>query len=388
MQYTSLQEEMLLLSKFLTLLASFGHTTQLPSKQQNHQCRMKMQMQDRAFGRIDKSGTSSRIWDVVDHLENKGLTTSNTCLQPFNGTYHNDSVISTIPTSSMPHHEERLRIVTKGVASILRHWGDKWAKQPEWQTLLNKKSLLHEVEESIVALSFFSEWLETSYGRGNEHDKNELVLVDVCCGKGILSMLASYLFQGSSRLSSIIMLDRQTDINWNHIAASNKHAKKENRPTIQTWGGCNLNEIDDIINSLEKYNPEGNVQYALIGIHLCKLLSPSCAGLANTLGHDKCPFICLAPCCLPRAVLQSKTRLQSQNSQSTVSVRTYETVEQREARHRANKLRAGAKLRSFREIPCFLCAGMGHPINRCALLPSDVTEQLVVFKKAAAQTPW
>lgn len=332
---------------------------------------------------------SSRIWDVVEHLEKSGLTTSNdlsnTYHKSFNETDRKDGVISTIPTSSVPHHEERLKKLTKKVAQILRQWGKNWADQPEWQTLLNKKSLLHEVEESIVALSFFYEWLETY---ANEHNNTRVILVDVCCGKGILSMLASYLFQGSHRLSSIIMLDKQTDINWNHIAASNDHAKDENRPFIQTWGGCNLNEIDDVLRLLEKENCESNVQYALIGIHLCKLLSPSCAGLANVLGQDKCPFLCLAPCCLPRAVLQSKTRIQSRQSQCTVSVRSYETSQQREDRQQANKLRAGAKLRSFRGMPCFLCADTGHPINRCALLPSDTTERLVIFEKAAAQTPW
>ena len=183
------------------------------------------------------------------------------------------------------------------------------------------------------------------------------------------------------------MLDKQTDINWNHIYVSNESAKNENRPIIRAWDGCNLNEIDSILDRLEKENTHQG-QFALIGIHLCKLLSPSCAGLANAMGQNKCPFLCLAPCCLPRAVLQGRKRLQSVKPVSSISVRTYETTELRKARHKANVLRASAKKRSFRDQPCYLCAETGHPINKCVLLPSDEFERIDIFQKAAAQIPW
>jgi hypothetical protein len=48
------------------------------------------------------------------------------------------------------------------------------------------------------------------------------------------------------------MLDKQTDINWSYIHASNECAENDGRPIIVTWGGCNLNEIDSILNRLDK----------------------------------------------------------------------------------------------------------------------------------------
>jgi hypothetical protein len=337
---------------------------------------------------------SSRVWEVINHLETKGLSTSNNnpaTSQNDDGHNHNNAMM-TIPITTTPQREQRLNNLTREVALILREWGERWAGQPEWQTLLNKKSLLHEVEESIVALSFLLDWLEMRESGSKDYTNNAhmppVTLVDVCCGKGILSMLASYVFRNSSSIAGIIMLDKQIDINWNHIYASNENAKQEGRPIIITWSGCNVNEIDTLLDRLEREQETNNSQYALIGIHLCKLLSPSCAGLANALGHDKCPFLCLAPCCLPRAVLQGKHGLRSTTSASTVSIRTFETSDKRQARHQANAKRAGAKKRSFRDQPCYLCSNTGHPVNKCVLLPSRESEQLDIFQKAAAQIPW
>ena len=339
--------------------------------------------------------SSTRIWNVIHQLETHGLSTSITadCMNLHNDdVYSNHTSTSTTNITHTTSHHQRLKSLTAEVTLILREWGEKWAGCPEWQTLLNKKSLLHEVEESIIALSFLVEWLEhRQHNSSNRSSTRQLILVDVCCGKGILSMLASYLFRERSLskvVSGIIMLDKQTDINWNHIHVSNEDAIDDGRPTIEMWSDCNLNDIDNIMDRLDEFRKtrDNEGQFALIGIHLCKLLSPSCAGLVNSLGAEKCPFVCLAPCCLPRAVLQGKKRMQS--SKSIVPVRLYETVEERAARQEANSLRAGAKNRSYRDQPCYLCSETSHSVAKCGLLPSDEFEQLDIFRKAAARIPW
>ena len=345
--------------------------------------------------RVKIGHSSSRIWDVIDQLETHGLSTSATsaCMNIQNDDVYSNSTSTSTANTHTTSHRLRLKSVTVEVTHILREWGEKWAGSSEWQTLLNKKSLLHEVEESIVALSFLVEWLEHRENNSSNQSSvsRPVTVVDVCCGKGILSMLASYLFRERSAfkaVSGIIMLDKQTDINWNHIHVSNEHAIDEGRPTIEMWSDCNLNEIDNMMDRLEEFHiaRDNDGQFALIGIHLCKLLSPSCAGLVNTLGVEKCPFICLAPCCLPRAVLQGKKRIRS--SKSIVPVRLYETVEERTARQEANSLRASAKKRTYRDQPCYLCSETSHPVAKCGLLPSDEFEQLDIFRKAATQIPW
>lgn len=315
----------------------------------------------------DEVSRGWRIWSVIDELNRNGLSSSKD--SAYDGRY--DGTIAS-------------------VIQILQLWGDTWAGEREWNTLLNKKSLLHEVEESIIALHYLEQWLE------QRTEKDEAItLVDVCCGKGILSMLASYLFCGkiSTHVANIIMLDKQQSINWNHIKISNEHAQKDGRPIIQSWGGCNLHEIDQIVEKLECINGP----LAIVGIHLCKQLSPACVGVVNTLG-DKCPFFCLAPCCLPR-IARNLSKSNSNvgmipkrpNSGKTVvpftmPVRTYESIHDRQARQDANKRREQAKKRSFADLPCFLCSEI-HPIHKCNLLPVDENERLDIFARATALQP-
>lgn len=332
---------------------------------------------DRAKIRNGNDGSSWRIWSVIEELEANGLSSDGRCNE--NSRRDDDAM-------------------TDQVVHILRLWGDSWAGQTGWNTLLNKKSLLHEVEESIVALRFLDDWLERRRQDGNAPP---VTLVDVCCGKGILSMLASYIFREKTltHVSSIIMLDKQKDINWNHIVASNKSADADGRPSIKTWGGCNLHEIDQIVEKLQGRDDFASGPLALVGIHLCKQLSPACAGVVNALTPDTCPFLCLAPCCLPRvvrnylskanngAMMRDAKRLKSDKVGAfTVPVRTYESADDRQARIEANQRRSSANKRTFADVPCYLCSEI-HAIHKCSLLPADENERINIFQKAAAQNP-
>ena len=142
------------------------------------------------------------------------------------------------------------------------------------QTLLNKPELLHEIEESIIALAPFCDWLDslTTTQQGME----PITLVDVCAGKGILSMLASYVLQGDSRVKQIVMLDK-AKMNWNHILIANDDAERDDRPPIITWSKCNLHEIDEVVGRLSDLD----TPLAVVGLHLCKTLSPSFVGISN-----------------------------------------------------------------------------------------------------------
>jgi len=317
-------------------------------------------------------GSRWRIWSVIDELQSNGLSSSSNSHNSNNKQY--DDMI-------------------QEVIQILTLWGVTWAGQDGFAHLLDKTTLYHEVEESIIALHFLVEWLQ------QRNEQTAITLVDACCGKGILSMLATYLFRDKTetQISNIIMLDKQEDINWNHIKAANEHAKEERRPTITSWGGCNLHEIDTIVDKLETDTTE---PLAIIGIHLCKQLSPACVGVVNALGKKKCPYVCLAPCCLPRMVRNlskapnsgmipnrgRSNQMKKDTSSFTIPVRVYESLEERQARKEANKRREMAKKRTFRDVPCYLCSEM-HSIHKCNLLPANENERLDIFQKAQLQMP-
>lgn len=254
------------------------------------------------------------VWKTAEYLE-------------LNGVRRNSSVI-------MPEYDVCPSLVQK-VVNILRQWGNQWDGDDDWQGILNKSTLLHEIEESIVTLVFLMKFLD-EVGE-NEH----IVIVDVCSGKGIFSMLASYMCQWDCRVKRIIMLDKG-HIKWNHCEKINASAHEEGRPIIETWR-CNLHETDDVVLRLNSMK----YPVAMIGIHLCKSLSPSCIGIVNQL--TSCPFFVLAPCCLPRSVVQRKY-----GKKSVIRVLQFESDEEKEMRFLAKKRRDAAMSRKPMIRPVFM----------------------------------
>jgi len=290
------------------------------------------------------------VWKTADRLSQNGLASS-------------------LPT-------DETHALTQTVISILHTWGKTWAGAPEWQGVLNKSSLLHEIEESIVALHALLQWMDTDRTVEDE----PLTIVDVCCGKGIFSMLASYVFRDDPRIHQIVMLDRAS-ILWNHVEVVNESAVGEGRPRIESWGGCNLHEVDPVITRLENIG----TPLALVGIHLCKTLSPTCVGIVNAIGPSRCPFLCLAPCCLPRAVVSQATKYKK-NGSPIIEVPQYESPQERDQRFIAAKLRRDAMKRGQPRV-CFLCRSPDHPIHGCGMLPVEEGERLEIFRNAAAMAP-
>ena len=293
-----------------------------------------------------------RVWRALTALETEGMTT-------------------TLPSAC---YDETI----SQVVAILRQWGHKWAGKPEWQSLLNKPSIQHEAEESIVALFHLHEWILT-----RDDEEEPLVVVDVCCGKGLFSMLLSYMMEsfwkGDANITRIVMLDRATSKNicWNHIHNANETANQEVRPVMELWEGCNLHDYDVVLSRLQGFEST----LALVGIHLCKTLGSSCIGLANGLGPKRCPFLCLAPCCLPRIVTSKKAYMTR-----CIPVNLYEEDQERHARLDASRRRNEALRRRGRHGVCYLCAEQ-HRVRDCPLLPTENEERVAVLQKAAATVP-
>lgn len=229
-----------------------------------------------------------------------------------------------------------------------------------------------------MALHLFQTWLD----KRPENSKSPVTLVDVCCGKGITSLLASYLFR---ELYQVVALDKNANINFHHIKAANLNATDAGRPRIEIWGDTNLHDIDPLV---ERLGAIGTT-LAFIGIHLCKNLSPAAVGVANNL-PGVCKFLMLAPCCLPRQARNyAKFKCGPVEGQRFASfiipVRVHESEEDRKLRFEANSRRANAKKR-FASMPCILCDEI-HPIKKCSLLPCGETERLEIFRRAEELSP-
>jgi hypothetical protein len=319
-------------------------------------------------------------------------------------------------SETMPDHP-----LTPKISLILRQWGQRWQGISEMEGLLNKSNLLSEVEESMAALGFLLEWMDQQQQqqpRDDHHEEQLLVpaitLVDACCGKGVCSMLASYLFQDDPRISKIIMMDKNDELDWSHIEVANRRAGMEHRPIIETRR-CNLFQMDDMIEWLSSSSATTRTSssttatsdtpplIAMIGIHLCKNLSPTFVGIANALGPSRVPFLCLAPCCLPRVVLEGrKKKHQQQHLQQrslppllVLEVAQYESPLRRQARLAAAQRRRQAKQR---RTPCILCRSTDHKVFDCpqlllssssssSIATTTEAERQEIFARAAALEP-
>ena len=257
--------------------------------------------------------------------------------------------------------------ITGQVVAVLREWGRLYAG--ELTSFLRKTPLLlHETQESIVALHYLREWWKTTTQTQTTTriDASEFIALDVCCGKGYFSMFLRYLVtmfwndedQGTNRLKlkQIILFDKATesDINWNHINVANANANDgtttstSTTPHLELWPDTNIHDYDRLIETLLSYN----TPLALTGIHLCKMLSPGFISLVNGLGNDYCIYTCLAPCCVPRSV--------SKGNKTTpkITVNEYETDQER-----ADRKEYIAQRQTPRSCHC--CGSWEHFARQC-----------------------
>eukprot|EP00816_Leptocylindrus_hargravesii_P007690 CAMPEP_0196818860 /NCGR_PEP_ID=MMETSP1362-20130617/67818_1 /TAXON_ID=163516 /ORGANISM="Leptocylindrus danicus, Strain CCMP1856" /LENGTH=432 /DNA_ID=CAMNT_0042197127 /DNA_START=71 /DNA_END=1366 /DNA_ORIENTATION=+ len=282
------------------------------------------------------------------------------------------------------------------VQEVLLSWHDRWSGQSKWQSFLNKSSLLHEVEESIVALHNLLSWLgDFEYLSSAYDDGDEIVVVDLCSGKGVFSMLLAYLqakvvassnenFKTASdnqiivddnssqykylaplrKIGKCIMIDRMTrrKCNWHHIDEANDDYCT--RMHIELWSECNVHD-ENFLSRLQ--NVPG--QLAIVGIHLCRTLSPRCLSIGNTFGYSKVPFLCLAPCCLPRI------------GSNQVQVLLYETESDQSMRLKVRNQRNRALQK---KKTCSICLERSHGTKYCPSLPDDPDEKKSILYKYRA----
>jgi len=322
--------------------------------------------------------------------------------------------------------------IIASVKYVLWNWHTRWVvknKSPgnarrEWYSFLNKSKLCHEVEEAIVALHHLRTWLneKVSLDRGSNTsiDDASITVIDLCSGKGVFSMLLTYLAGLGIRtqnddnhsnnvtykeqphawcsvfctIGRCIMIDRM-DINWKHISAANEDVVLFNSSCREQGSGSSMKPISSILNErgdiIENYDdsillakipidtwPGTNIhddevlerintlpgRIAIVGIHLCKGLSPRAIGITNICGPQKIPFLCLAPCCLPRL------------NAGHLCIPVHEEEEGKKKR-----LAVEQRRNRIRKAFCSICNEKNHFARHCPLLPTDPEQRLAMLAK-------
>jgi len=332
------------------------------------------------------------------------------------------------------------------VLAVLELWAtdNYFSKNEKYRSFLHKRTLTHEMEECLPALHHLNEWRKKQHVPTTTHQQQpqrRFVAVDVCGGKGYFAMLAQYCASlywnnhdndGAMILDRVILLDKQQQqrsssggkdkkkdgrINWNHLTTHDASPTMELVPIV-LWDDCNLHETDALVDRLLQIeNTSGGVNntnnhhdtkttsthsppllLALTGIHLCKMLSPALVGLVNRLGPARCPYLCLVPCCLPRAVTRMGRNKKKKNmaddhdsppASSLVRVFSYETPDARAARLQRVPERHGALQGNSATSCCYGCQSPEHVLRDCPVAAVTMTKQerQRMFRQQQAPTP-
>jgi hypothetical protein len=284
------------------------------------------------------------------------------------------------------------------IVRILTIWADSWTGEPKWQSVLDKRTFLHEVEESMVALYYLDRWRGHKNCQKQQQEEGgtstSFVAVDVCGGKGIFSMLLQFMAalywnkDGGVVLDQIILIEKATSkqIDWSHLKerAHNNFEETVVLPSVHIWEGVNLHDHDYLVDRF-KSRLSPSTPLALIGIHLCKLLSPAMISLVNLLGHEWCQHVCLAPCCMPRAVV-SKYMPETLRG---IPIFGFETSAVREGRLQMLQYKRLLQ-RKGRDngTLCFLCASPDHWLDHCPqFADKSAAEKSQLLQEAAATSP-
>ena len=241
---------------------------------------------------------------------------------------------------------------------------------------------------------------------------------DLCCGKGFLGMLLSYLAAicpALQKIKCIVLAEKNKSINWHHVEAANEDFRKRcSRDIIEdsddsstlaaipitVWKGADLhsntflrsiyeiapNQPEAELSKVEKSSAATAIQnqqrvdtpafertevspqhdrkkyFYLVGIHLCRRLSSRFIELTNSLGVQ-CTFAALAPCCLPHYAGGGRVRIKQEGQPLSLLLAN------------ENKQREQALAKFYN---CWKCGAVGHNKYECTEIAADTTKALDV----------
>jgi hypothetical protein len=123
------------------------------------------------------------------------------------------------------------------------------AGRPELQAFLNRNKFVHEIEEALFPLALVVAHAEAM---GSSTSTRKVVVVDLCAAKGFFAMTLSYLARKrpvlQQRIHKIVMVEKQTTVDWRHIDHANEESQASslsgspspsNIP-IELHSGCNI----------------------------------------------------------------------------------------------------------------------------------------------------
>jgi len=191
-------------------------------------------------------------------------------------------------------------------ATAVTHWRRRYRDDRSlWLRLFKADKVIKEVIESIPVISLVQDWMD----RHNDVEE-PITIIDLCSGKGYLSMLLSEILP-PDRVTKCILVDKAWPmchgkvmphhVNWEHIYGNDN--TQEGPRYYKTWpiplvtSKVNLNKTQQITSMIQRFGTKEHGPVLILAVHLCGVLSIRAATLFQKLPTAQ--FLLLKPCCLP-----------------------------------------------------------------------------------------
>jgi len=175
------------------------------------------------------------------------------------------------------------------ILQVMKDWATQFGNDPMMKSIFNANNIFREMDEYVVPLYHLIKYLESDI------TGESISLLDVASGKGYMSLLLSSLsvkLNILQRIKSITMIDKNKNMNLNHLDHLKKEVHSQYAPIPIHFIQMDLHK-----NTFQQYVLNDLAfKPVIIAIHPCKRLSSRCVNLFNNLPIDA---LFLAPCCVP-----------------------------------------------------------------------------------------
>ncbi|OEU10173.1 hypothetical protein FRACYDRAFT_159056, partial [Fragilariopsis cylindrus CCMP1102] len=209
-------------------------------------------------------------------------------------------------------------------------WRQRYHGNPAvWKRIFKKDRVFKELIESVPVLHSVQTFVNNHMNSNN----NKITILDLCSGKGYLSMFLSEILP-PEKVSKIILIDKAWPLcngevlphhmNWEHIYGTipiSRNTEEGETNTMnsttttyfETWPIPLHTSKQDLKQSSNPRQMKKHIfdrttgPIVILAVHLCGTLAIKAVDFFNE--HDNVQFFCLKPCCLPGMVHSKRNEM-------------------------------------------------------------------------------
>mmetsp|Transcript_27739 Transcript_27739/g.47128 ORF Transcript_27739/g.47128 Transcript_27739/m.47128 type:complete len:393 (-) Transcript_27739:35-1213(-) len=198
------------------------------------------------------------------------------------------------------------------------NWRKRYRGNPQvWKRIFKKDRVVKELIESAPVIEFVKRAMDNQ-----DDDDEKFTIIDLCSGKGYLSMFLSEILP-KEKVDKFILVDKAWAIankktttelkphhmNWDHIYGTTVNTDGEESSYFTTWPIPLYTSKQDLKDSCNQrqmtkhfFNKiDGPV--IILAVHLCGTLSLKAIDMFN---NNQVKLFALKPCCLPQMVYANR----------------------------------------------------------------------------------